>query len=468
LFGLIILTFLLLIGWQSYWQVYKSDWLLAQHLPNRRFARAERNTPRGTIFDRRGKRLAWSEKGTRRYTDPVATAAVLGYIDPRYGRTGVEGAWDSELTGLSQQFGPADVKRILRNEKPHGKDLVLTLDLDLQQAAQEALGDRHGAIVALDPATGGILAIASSPTFNLDTLSQDFASLQDRNDGVLRNRAVQDHYPPGSTMKLVTATAALMHGVDPSTTYTCQGTTRLDGFTITDYHGESHGTIAMANALAHSCNYYFAHTALSLGATDFFETAGAFGFGTSWWKDLPTERMLPLSVADSSLAPHGTSGVYARDLANMGFGQATVVATPLQMAMVNAAIANGGTLMAPYLVEEVRKGGTEQALSTFTSKPVGYPMNRETTDQLAEMMRRVVTGGTGGAANVRGITVYGKTGTAEQTGGDDHAWFVGFATKDHGDTEERIAFAVILERGGTGGKIAAPAAAKLLSQWAKE
>ncbi|MHB9025964.1 MAG: peptidoglycan D,D-transpeptidase FtsI family protein [Armatimonadota bacterium] len=468
LFGLIILTFLVLIGWQSYWQVYKSDWLLNQPIPNRRFARAERNTPRGVIYDRRGERLAWSVEGERHYADPEATAAVLGYIDPRYGRTGVEAAWDQELTGLSKEFGPADLARILRNEKPHGKDLILTLDLGLQQAALKALAGRRGAIATIDPATGGILAIASSPTFNLETLAEDFTDLQARRDGILRNRALQDHYPPGSTMKLVTAAAALMHDVDPSTVYTCQGVTKLRGFDITDYHRTAHGTIAMENALVRSCNYYFASTALALGTEGFFETAGAFGFGTRWWDALPKRRMLPLPVADSSLAPHGRSGVYARDLANMGFGQATVVATPLQMAMVTAAIANDGTLQAPYLVREVRKGGTQQALDTFTSKPIGFPMNREMAERLARMMRGVVTGGTGSAANVRGISVYGKTGTAEQTGGEDHAWFIGFAVKERGGAEERIAFAVILERGGTGGRIAAPVARDLLRHWAEE
>lgn len=468
LLATIILAFLVLLVWQSYWHIGMSDWLFAQQT-NRRLDRIERHTPRGMIFDRTGARLAWSEDNTRHYADARATAAVLGYLDPVYGRTGVEGEWNLELAGIARKFTPAELHRILTNEKPRGNDLVLTLDLRLQQEAVAALGDRRGAVVILDPASGGILALASYPTFNPETLRDDFPTLSKAEDGPLRNRAVQDVYPPGSTMKLVTASAALMNDVDPATRYTCMGTMRAFGVTITDFHGEKHGSIDMMEALVKSCNNYFAHTAAALSQSAFFTTAENFGFGQRWWQNtqiLPDPRMLPLNLVKSSLAPDMTKPISLGERACMGFGQSTVVATPLQMAMVSAAIANDGTPMAPYLVQEVRKGGTTQVINSFTSQPVGYPLNRETAEKIAAMMRQVVLRGTGVGADVRGLTVYGKTGTAQQNGGADHAWFTGFAEREHGGKNERIAFAILIERGGTGGRVAVPVAHRILQRWA--
>ncbi|MHB9133209.1 MAG: peptidoglycan D,D-transpeptidase FtsI family protein [Armatimonadota bacterium] len=469
IFSVVVITFLALLGWQSYWHLFRSDALLEEE-SNRRLARVERNIPRGVIFDRQGERLAWSESGTRHYADPRATAAVLGYLDPRYGRVGVEGKWDLELAGLSRHFTADGLNRLLNSEQPHGNDMLLTLDLKLQQAALAALGDRKGAFVVLSPATGGILALATSPTFNAETLGKDYANLAKSSDGVLRNRATQDVYPPGSTMKVLTAAAALMHGVDPKTTYTCTGKTPFDGFMITDYHNTAHHTIAMPRALAVSCNNYFARTAAAVGDQDFVATAQAFGFGQQWWKNqkiYPDPRLLPFSIAKSSLASN-TVSINTRELANMGFGQSTVVATPLQMAMITAAVANKGTLMAPYLVAELRKGSSKQALQTFHSTPIGFPLDSNAAEQLSGMMRKVVTGGTARGANVSGITVYGKTGTAQQDGGEDHAWFIGFAERKNREGDpERIAFAVVIERGGTGGHVAVPAAKQLLQTWAR-
>ncbi len=465
LLAVIMLAFLVLLVWQSYWHLCKSDWLFVQQ-GNRRLDRLERMTQRGSIFDRTGAKLAWSEQGVRHYADAPVTAGVLGYNDPVYKGTRVEGEWNLELSGISRRFSPTDLQRILANEPPRGNDLLLTLDLRLQQAACAALGERKGAVVLLDPSSGGILALATYPTFNPDTLREDFKDLTADTEGKLRNRALQDVYPPGSTMKLVTASAALMHGVDPATRYTCTGKTRAFGVTITDFHGEAHGSIDMTTALAKSCNNYFAHTAANLSQDAFFTTAENFGFGQRWWlTKLPDPHILPMSIAKSSLAPDMTKTISQGERAHMGFGQSTVVATPLQMAMVSAAIANDGKLMAPYLVSSVRKGGTTRALATFSSQPIGYPLDSETAGKVAAMMRQVVLRGTAVGANVDGLTVYGKTGTAQQEGGDDHAWFIGFAECQRPTGPQRVAFAVLIERGGTGGRVAVPVARKILECW---
>ena len=189
--GVIVVMFVLLIVWQSYWQILKSDWLLSQP-SNNRITRVARDTPRGMILDRRGVIMAWTEHGIRQYADPVATAAVLGYMDPIYKGAGVEGKWDPELSGVAARFNMAELRRIWHGEKPYGKDVVITLDLRLQQAALQALGDQTGAIVMLDPSTGGILALACNPTFNILDISKH---IKEMSPGVLRNRASQDFYP---------------------------------------------------------------------------------------------------------------------------------------------------------------------------------------------------------------------------------------------------------------------------------
>jgi penicillin-binding protein A len=473
---LIILAFLAVIGWQSTWHLARADWLERQ-VSNPRTARQERDTPRGAIRDCNGQALAWTENGLRRYADSTAMASVIGYLDPEYGRSGVEGMWNAELAGLVRRFTPAEWDRLQRNEPRHGKDIVLTLDLGLQQAAMKALGERKGAVVALDPATGAIRALATYPTFDLLHLKDAFtAARADTTSGALRNRAVQDFYPPGSTMKVVTASAALMHGVLPSATYACPGTSRIFNVTVSDYHGERHGTIAMSTALADSCNNYFARTAGNLGAKPFTDTAEAFGFDKRWWQKLPDPRMLPLSVAWSTLTPQAGDIPSLGELAHMGFGQSTVVASPLQMAMVAAGVANDGTVMSPYLVSGVRDSATGPWDTQFASTPVGMPLDKQTAATVADMMRGVVTHGTARGADVPGLTVYGKTGTAEQEGGNDHAWFIGFAERnDRTTTSEaavpvskpRLAFAVIIERGGTGGRVAMPVARDVLKQWAE-
>ncbi|HOF89682.1 MAG TPA: penicillin-binding transpeptidase domain-containing protein, partial [Armatimonadota bacterium] len=409
---------------------------------------------------------------TREYADGRATAALLGYLDQQYGREGLEMRWNGELSGLSRTFTGQDLRRMARNEAPRGNDLLLTLDLRLQRIAHDTLGERTGAIVVLDPATGGILGMATQPTYHAATLRADFPRLSADPRKPLRNRATQDFYPPGSTMKLVTAAAALMHGQGADTAQTCAGgVARRYGVNVRDFGGAAHGRLTMPKALEKSCNQYFAQLAAELPPADFAETAAAFGFGRRWWEErnyLPDPRMLPLRMAVSSLTPGPDMTTSQGERAHMGFGQSTVVATPLQMAMVAAAIANEGKLMAPYLVAAVRKGGTQRTLRSLRSGPIGFPLDRQRARELAAMMRGVVEhpGGTARGARVAGLTVYGKTGTAQQRGGADHAWFVGFAEREgRGSSPRRIAFAVLLERGGTGGGVAVPLAKRLLERW---
>ncbi|HOS43335.1 MAG TPA: penicillin-binding transpeptidase domain-containing protein, partial [Armatimonadota bacterium] len=323
LFHVVLVAVLALLGWQAYWHLHGSDWLLDQPT-NRRLTRLEHRVPRGMILDRAGEKLAWSNGVTREYADGRATAALLGYLDQQYGREGLEMRWNGELSGLSRTFTGQDLRRMARNEAPRGNDLLLTLDLRLQRIAHDTLGERTGAIVVLDPATGGILGMATQPTYHAATLRADFPRLSADPRKPLRNRATQDFYPPGSTMKLVTAAAALMHGQGADTAQTCAGgVARRYGVNVRDFGGAAHGRLTMPKALEKSCNQYFAQLAAELPPADFAETAAAFGFGRRWWEErnyLPDPRMLPLRMAVSSLTPGPDMTTSQGERAHMGFG----------------------------------------------------------------------------------------------------------------------------------------------------
>ena len=276
----------------------------------------------------------------------------------------------------------------------------------------------------------------------------------------MTNRAIAGLYPPGSTMKVLTAATALQDDpMSADTTYTCTGNTIYHKIKITDYHGENHGTIAMQQALTHSCNYYFARTTLNLGFDKLAASTEKFGFNRGWMSDFPLTVKKSRLINENRFIPEG-------ELAQIGFGQGTVTVTPLQMAMVAATVANDGVLMLPYLIDKIQQ--PDKPAEIFQPEILDNPMDMDNAQKLAEMMRNVVTSGTGTRANLRNVRISGKTGTAQQVGGDDHAWFIGFAEKESAGTTSRIAFAVVIERGGTGGKIAAPVAAKVAEAWAEK
>jgi peptidoglycan glycosyltransferase len=449
---LISILFVLMLCWQAQWHLWRAGFL-ADLPTNRRAMRTEQSIPRGTIYDCSGQKLAWTVGRVRKYADPFSLSGIIGYVNPKYGRAGVEKALNSELAGIIKSFDSAEITRILNGDKRSGKDITLTIDLKLQNAAYAALDNRRGAVAVIEPASGRVLALATSPTFNINDPSKK------GDDGSMTNRAIAGLYPPGSTMKVLTAATALQD--DPTsagTTYTCEGNTTYDKIKITDYHGERHGTIAMQQALTHSCNYYFARTAINLGFDKLESSVEKFGFNRDWMSDFPLAVKKSRLINENRFIPEG-------ELAQIGFGQGTVTVTPLQMAMVAATVANDGVLMRPYLIDKIQKLGKPAQI--FAPETLDNPMDIDNAQKLAEMMRNVVTSGTGTRANLRNVRISGKTGTAQQVGGDDHAWFIGFAEKEVNGTTSKIAFAVVLERGGTGGKIAAPVAAKVAEAWSE-
>lgn len=400
----------------------------------------------------------------RAYTNGPLYAPVTGFYSVVYRRSGIEQAMNTELNGSADSLFYTRLQDLITGRQPQGASVELTLDPAVQQAAYDALGGQTGAVVALDPRTGAILAMVSTPSWDPNSLAshdtvavqQAWAALQADPARPMLNRAIGgDTYPPGSTFKLVTAAAALEAGATTQTEVAAPDTLDLpqSSAVLGNFGGSrcsATGTMTLLDALRISCNTAFGQLGLDLGADALREQAEAFGFGS--------ELSVPLTVEPSRFPADGEIDTPQTALA--AIGQYDVRVTPLQVAMVSAAIANGGEQMAPYLVQSVRNQDLT-VVDTTEPSVLATPISASTASALREMMLAVVESGSGTAAQISGVQVAGKTGTAQTT--DDaapHAWFTGFAPAD----DPEVVVAVVVENGGdlgseaTGGRVAAPIA----------
>ena len=400
----------------------------------------------------------------RSYTSGRLYAPVTGYYSVIYGRSGIEQEMNTELNGSADSLFYSRLQDLVTGSQPQGAGVELTIDPAVQRAAWDALGDQRGAVVALDPSTGAILAMVSKPSYNPDVLAshdtaavlEAWAELIDDPDEPLVNRAIAgDLYPPGSTFKLVTAAAALESGLDPDTPVSAPDELDLPNSTavLTNYGGgscSSTGATTLLDALRISCNTAFGQLGLTLGDDALRAQAEAFGFDES--------STIPLRVTASRFPADGA--IDAPQTALAAIGQYDVRVTPLQVAGIAATIANDGIRMAPYLVSAVRNSDLT-VVQTTEPQSLGRAISASTAADLTEMMIAVVQSGTATAAQVSGVQVAGKTGTAQTTAdAAPHAWFTAFAPAD----DPAVAVAVVVENGGdlgneaTGGAVAAPIA----------
>ncbi|MFD8043249.1 penicillin-binding transpeptidase domain-containing protein [Streptomyces chartreusis] len=380
----------------------------------------------------------------RTYTNGPMYAPVTGFASQEYGTTFLEHAQDGVLAGTDPLLSPFPWSGTNGDRNPGG-DVVTTLRRAAQEAAYEGLAGRKGAVAAVEPSTGRILALVSAPSYDPSALSgngasvtRSWASLNRDKDRPMLNRAVRKTYPPGSTFKVVTAAAALDAGVvedldeptDSPDPYTLPGTR-------TSLTNESEGCedVPLRKAFEWSCNTVFARLGVRTGVTGMARTADAFGFNDANLK-------IPYSVAESTF----DSEVDRAQLALSSIGQYNTRATPLQMAMVAAAVANGGQVRSPYLVERTTRAGGA-TVATAGSRPTRQAMRPSTARLLKELMVDVVREGTGTNAWIPGATVGGKTGTAQHglgNSGTPYAWFVSWAKGDR-DLEPKVAVAVVVE-----------------------
>ncbi len=410
-------------------------------------------TRRGAIFDRTGATLAQSALkdgiAYRTYPEP-ASAYVCGYFSPlKYGLSGIESTFDKELSGaangneLSQEFDA-----LLGRTHP-GADLTLTLDSALQSQAQDLLSGHVGAVVMIEVNSGAVLTLASAPNFDsgklaavddatAQTASTYWSQLSADAAHPLVLRATQGLYPPGSTFKTVTSSAAIDLGLaTPDDVFQDNGSLYVDGHVIEEKNrpDTSRSEWTLREGLAYSLNVVFAQVGMKVGGPKLTEYAQRFGFGGEIPFDVP--------VAEGQVA--GTPGFLnaLSAVADTGFGQGELLTTPLDMALVAAAIANGGSMMRPYLVAETRSGSSKHA-----TKPEQWrrPITTETASTVRDLMINDVENGYPSQAAIDGYVVGAKTGTAETNTALPHAWFIGFV----GQSTPRYAVSVLLEYGGEG------------------
>lgn len=400
----------------------------------------------------------------RSYLQPELYSTVTGFYSVVNGGTQLERSMNDVLTGQADSLFWTRVQDLVTGRQPQGSSIELTLDPAAQQAAFDALGGQQGAVVAVEPSTGRILAMVSTPGFDPNALATHdttaanaaYQQLAAAEGDPLLNTTIRENYPPGSTFKLITAAAALESGdYSPESVLAAPDELTLPGTRtqLPNFGGSSCGAdeqTTLANALRISCNTAFAQLGVDLGDDALREQADRFGFDSDG-------LTVPMSVSASTFPADPN----AAQTALSAIGQESVRSTPLQMAMVSAAIANGGTLMTPYLVQTVRTADLDVVSETEPTE-LSDAVSGATASALTDMMVGVVDSGSGTAAQIPGVRVAGKTGTAQtgREGEAPHAWFTGFAPAD----DPQVAVAVIVEHGGdvgseaTGGRVAAPIA----------
>jgi penicillin-binding protein A len=413
-----------------------------------------------------GRAIAQSQKSNdqykylRTYPGGATYAPITGYYSIRIGATGMEQAQNDILSGSSDKLFAKRLSDYFTGRQPQGGTVDLTINARAQQTAYNALSGKRGAVVALDPRTGAILALVSTPSYDPTALAvHDPAAIQRSYNALLHDpasplldRAISQTYPPGSTFKVITTAAALSSGrFTPQSPLDAPNKLSLPQTThkLQNFQGETcpgGGKITLAQALTVSCNTAFGGLGLKLGAAALQKQAEAFGFGQQF------------SIPMVSAASHVDGHAPPPQVAFTAIGQYSDAVTPLQMAMVAGGIANDGIVMKPHLVQRTLAPDLS-TLSVTEPSELGRAVSSQVAAQLTQMMQSVVSNGTGTAAQIPGVAVAGKTGTAENVPGQPtHAWFIAFAPAQN----PTVAIAVIVEHGGIGGVAAAPIARQVM------
>ena len=421
--------FALLIANLTFIQVIKAGDYQSMPSNNHTIARSAK-VQRGAIITSDGVTLAESLKqsdGTYVRSYPAGNLAVhtVGYLSPQYGATGIESTMNSALTGHADHSSWQGALNSLAGIEQPGDSVVLTINSKIQQAADEALAGRVGAVVVLDPSTGAVLAKSSAPTYSYDDLAAAITGAS--GNGALVDRSTQALYAPGSTFKAVTLSAALNSGsFSLDSTFDAPASMDIGGAAVTNDGDREYGTLTLREAFAVSSNVAFGQLAVREGADELVRYAKAFGYDGSLGLDfscVPSVMANPGDMSEWESAWAGC-GQPVGEHAGANGPQTTV----MQNAVVAAAIANGGVVMNPYVVDSVLSPEGTQ-ISKTTPKSLGQAISADTAREVTDAMVSVVESGTGGAASLPGVTVAGKTGTAETGSGID-SLFIGFAPAD--------------------------------------
>lgn len=449
---LISVLFLSIIIYLTYIQIFRAE-EIAQNPYNKRQWAIEDRVIRGSIYDRNG--IVLTETKTlgdsavkRLYNYDRLYSHIIGYSSRQYGKAGIESYYNSELLSLTGDNTVAKIRETVTGQPVKGHSLILTLDHDLQKKAEQLLRGKMGSVVAMNPKTGGILAIVSKPDYNPNNLTEDWEKLVKDENSPLLNRSLAGLYPPGSIYKLIIA-ASVLENPDIDANYNCTGTITIDGYTLADANKRGHGFLDLRRSVIVSCNTNFARMSVQLGGENVTNISRKFLMGRKSGGDIP--------IAESRY-PYGNN-MKPTDLAAVAIGQGKLLVTPIHMAAVASTFANKGVMMVPYIVEKVKNAdGMVVALAENKSIQI---ISDFTADEIADMMVAAVREGTGKNARIYGVNVAGKTGTAQNETGESHSWFIGFAPAEN----PQVAVAVILEsEGKSGGEAAAPIAREVMNE----
>ncbi len=468
LFVVVLALFAVLVGFTTRWSVFQAGALRA-NADNRRPALEDQYVARGSIVAADGRTvIARSVRGhggryTRSYPFGPLFATPVGYYDPANGATALEQFRNAVLAGAPPQ--QSSILDQLSGRPTSGDEVITTLDVHAQQIAEQALAGREGAVVAMVPATGAIRVMASSPSFDPNSVSNPaaFAHIQHDPSAPLVSRATASQYAPGSTFKVVTSIAAIDSGLfTPQTVVNGRSPITVSGRPLANDSGTSYGPVPLSYALTNSINTVYAQVALKVGAARLQDYMNRLGFYRSPPIDLPSNE-----IAVSGVRYPGRAGYLpltaGADIGRVGIGEGGLEVTPLQMAMVAASVANGGRLMVPHLTGEI-VNADGSVVDRVRPELYSTVMKPSTAQQVGAMMENVVRDGTGTAAALAGIAVAGKTGTAQDCTSlavcdTSQVWFIAYAPVQ----DPQIAIAVTLaHQVGFGGSIAAPIARQVL------
>ena len=454
---------LVLVGFTSWWSVLRAD-SLQENTLNRRPLLEQQQVPRGQILASDGTRLAVNKRigrgekkaYEREYPQRNLYSHEAGYAYISRGSSGLEQFYNGVLSGTE-----GDLRTFLEEltgGPEEGDTIRLKLDPKVQQAANTALGAQKGAIVALDPQDGSVLAMVSKPDYDPNQVPAQFAQLNRQEESPLFNRATQASYPPGSTMKVVTAAAALDSGkYTPGSLIDGRNGKPISGVPLANFGGQNYGTVSLTDALTNSVNTVFGEIGEKLGKDTMYDYMRRFGFNRKPQLDYPRDQLATSGVYNGGKLIDEDADV---DIGRVAIGQERLQVTPLQMALVAAAVGNGGRLMRPHFLDKVI-GPDGRVKDTFGSQEQSRVMSEKAASDLTGMMTNVVESGSGTAAQLEGLEVAGKTGTAEAPGGFNDAWFIAFAPA----RDPEVAVAVVVEetqQSQTGGEVAAPLAAQVM------
>lgn len=447
-FWMIALAFFLLLGSLAKLTLFDRN-AIATNPYNPRLNYGDTGIQRGAIMDINGEIIAQSvlntdETYTREYPRKRMAAHITGYSS--VGKTGVEAAENFELEKIHNEIWQR-IQSTVTGSEIKGNNVILTVDMRLQSVAGDLLGNKKGAIVVMQPSTGRVLTLQAYPDFDPNKVAAEWDALKEDPDSALLNRATQGLYPPGSTFKVITALGIMNKMPNwQAYTYECTGQAVFENKVIHCYNEKAHGVVDLRGALAQSCNCYFAQAAVKMGGGSLRAAADNANANQPTGFELANSISRVIVDGDSSQS----------ELVETAIGQGRTQATPLYMAMVASAIANDGMMMRPYIVDHKEYYNGKLSRTTVPEK-IRQICSPEDAQILTEMMTAVVSEGTGGAAAIAGVSVAGKTGTAENATGSDHSWFIGFAPADH----PQIAVAVMIENADTGGR-ATPIAGKVI------